>query len=103
MRIRPHDFPPTSQGNKEQIFVHDADGVHQTLSVLKLSYSVDDTVRVFDSSGSIYTTDNSDDTIYKITGPFSRGAVFVADTPVTPTVPRTPAQGPGSPPTTSAG
>ena len=75
------DFMLTSQGDKEQIFVHNAGRTHQTLSVLKLSDSVDDTAWASDSSGAIYTTDNSDDTIYEITGPFSRGEVFVADTP----------------------
>ena len=75
------DFMLTSQGDEEQIFVHDAGGPHQTLSVLKLSASVDDTTWASDSTGAIYTTDNSNDSIYKITGPFQRGEVFAAETP----------------------
>jgi hypothetical protein len=75
------DFMLTSQGDKEQIFVSHAGTRHQTLSVLMLSDSVDDTAWPSDSTGAIYTTDNSNDTINKITGPFKRGEVFVADTP----------------------
>jgi len=75
------DFMLTSQGDKEQIFVTDAGGPHQALSVLKLTDSVDDTAWPSDRSGAIYTTDNSNNTINKITGPFKRGTVFVADTP----------------------
>ena len=75
------DFMLTSQGDKEQIFVSHAGTSHQALSVLKLSDSVDDTAWPSDSSGAIYTTDNSNNTVNKITGPFKRGSVYVADTP----------------------
>jgi hypothetical protein len=75
------DFMLTSQGDKEQIFVARAGTRHQSLSVLRLSDSVDDTAWPSTSSGAIYTTDNSNNTINKITGPFKRGSVFVADTP----------------------
>jgi hypothetical protein len=75
------DFMLTSQGDKEQIFVSGAGTSHQRLSVLKISDSVDDTAWASDSSGAIYTTDNDNNTINKITGPFARGAEYVADTP----------------------
>jgi hypothetical protein len=75
------DFMLTSQGDEEQIFVHDAGTSRQRLSVLSLSSSVDDTAWPSDRHGTIYTTDNSDNSIYAITGPFKRGQVFVADTP----------------------
>jgi hypothetical protein len=75
------DFMLTSQGDKEQIFVHDAGRYHQTLSVLQLSDSVDDTAWPSDRWGAIYTTDNANGTINKVTGPFRPGEVFVADTP----------------------
>ena len=75
------DFVLTSQGDKEQIFLHGAGGPDPTLHVLTLSDSVDDTAWASDSSGAIYTTDNSNDTINRITGPFVRGETFVADTP----------------------
>ena len=92
----------TSQGDKQQIFVHDADGPHRTLSVLKLSDSGDDTAWACDSSDAIYTTDNSNDTIYEITGPYRRGAVFVADTRWDANGAPNTSPGPGFPPTTSA-
>ncbi len=75
------DFMLTSQGDMQQIFVHDAGGRRQTLSVLNLSDSVDDTAWASDRSGAIYTTDNGNNTVNKITGRFTRGTVFVADTP----------------------
>ncbi len=75
------DFMLTSQGDKEQIFVSHVGGADQTLSVLRLSDSVDDTAWPSDSTGAIYTTDNGRGTINRITGPFARGEVFVADTP----------------------
>jgi hypothetical protein len=75
------DFMLTSQGDKEQIFVSNAGQADQALSVLNLSGSVDDTVWASGPSGAIYTTDHSDGTVYKVTGPFRRGEVFVAGTP----------------------
>jgi hypothetical protein len=92
------DFMLTSQGDKEQIFVSDAGGPHQALSVLKLSDSVDDTAWPSDSSGAIYTTDNSKNTINKITGPFKRGSVLVADTPCDANGAPSTCPGPGFPP-----
>jgi hypothetical protein len=74
-------FMLTSQGDKEQIFVADAGGAGQSLSVLRLSDSVDDTAWPTSSSGTIYTTDNDNDNVYRISGPFVSGSVFVAVTP----------------------
>jgi hypothetical protein len=75
------DFMLTSQGDQEQIFVHHAGQVDQSLSVLQLSSSVDDTAWPSGPSGALLTTDNSNNTINEITGPFRPGSVFVADTP----------------------
>jgi hypothetical protein len=75
------DFMLTSQGDQEQIFVADLGGPHQALSALSLSASVDDTAWPSDGDGTLYATDNANNTIYGITGPFTRGSVFVADTP----------------------
>jgi hypothetical protein len=75
------DFMLTSQGDEEQIFVSDAGGPQQALSALKLSSSVDDTAWPSVPWGALYTTDNSADTVNRITGPFWPGTVFVADTP----------------------
>ena len=75
------DFMLTSQGDKEQIFVQHGGEPGQSLSVLKLSASVDDTAWASVATGAIYATDNSANTIYEVTGPFRRGQVFVAVTP----------------------
>jgi hypothetical protein len=75
------DFMLTSQGDQEQVFVSGLGGAHQTLSALSLSSSVDDTAWPSDSGGSLYASDNANNTIYRITGPFTRGSVYVADTP----------------------
>ena len=75
------DFMLTSQGDEEQIFVSGAGTARQKLSVLKLSEAVDDTVWASTRSGAIYTTNNGGDTVEKVTGPFVRGAVYVAVTP----------------------
>lgn len=75
------DFVLDSQGDLEQIFVHNPGASNQSLSVLKLSGSVDDAAWASGPSGAIYTTDNVADAIYKITGPFVKGSEFVAVTP----------------------
>ncbi len=71
----------TSQGDQQQIFVDGADSPRQSLEVLNLSDSVDDTVWPSDTSGTIYTTDNGADTIDAITGPFEVGSELAAVTP----------------------
>jgi hypothetical protein len=75
------DFMLTSQGDQEQIFVSGLGGHDQTLSALSLSSSVDDTAWPSDRGGALYASDNASNTIYRITGPFTRGSVLVADTP----------------------
>jgi hypothetical protein len=75
------DFMLTSQGDEEQIFAGHLGQRGQSLQVLKLSQSVDDTAWAASSNGAIYTTDASADAIWKITGPFQRGEVFTAVTP----------------------
>ena len=75
------DFMLTSQGDKEQIFVRNAGTPAQSISVLGLSGSVDDTAWASDQTGAIYITESSDNTVYKVIGPFRRGEVFVAATP----------------------
>jgi hypothetical protein len=92
------DFMLTSQGDKEQIFVHDAATPAQSLSVLALSGSVDDTAWASDRTGAIYTTDNSDNTVYRITGAFQRGEVLVAATPCDANGAPATCPGPGFPP-----
>jgi hypothetical protein len=75
------DYVLDSQGDLEQIFAHNPGASNQSLSVLKLSASVDDAAWVSDPSGAIYTTDNVANAIYKITGPFVKGSELVAATP----------------------
>ncbi len=75
------DFMLTSQGDEEQIFVTSAGRPHQSLSVLKLSSSVDDTAWPSSPVGALYTTDHGNDTVNRITGLFRPGSVLVADTP----------------------
>ncbi len=92
------DFMLTSQGDEEQIFVSDAGEPDQALSVLKLSSSVDDTAWPSVPWGALYVTDNSDDTINRIVGPFWPGSVFVADTPCDENSAPSTCPGPGFPP-----
>ena len=75
------DYVLDSQGDDEQIFAHNPGAPNQSLSVLKLSASVDDAAWVADPSGAIYTTDNVGDAIHKITGPFVKGSELVSVTP----------------------
>lgn len=75
------DFMLTSQGDQQQIFVSDAGGPHQSLSVLNLSSSVDDTAWPSVPWGALYVTDNGGDTVNRIIGDFRAGSVLVADTP----------------------
>jgi hypothetical protein len=75
------DFVLDGQGDLQQIFVQSPGASNQSLSVLKLSGSVDDAAWATDPSGAIYTTDNVADAIYKITGPFVKGSELVAVTP----------------------
>ncbi len=75
------DFMLTSQGDEEQIYVSHVDTGYQSLSVLSLSQSVDDTAWAASWNGRIYTTDNSEDFVDTVTGPFRPGMAFVAVTP----------------------
>ncbi len=75
------DFMLTSQGDKEQIYVHAAGSRHQQLSVLTLSQSVDDTAWATAWHGMFYAADNAGSTIDAVSGTFRPGTVFVAVTP----------------------
>ncbi len=75
------DFMLTSQGDKEQIYVAAPGTSHQTLSVLSLSQSVDDTAWPTSTSGSLYSTDSTNDAVDLITGTFTVGEPIVAVTP----------------------
>jgi len=75
------DFMLTSQGDKEQIYVHGAGTRYQRLSVLALSQSVDDTAWATAWHGAFYAADHDGDTVDVLSGTFWPGTVFVAVTP----------------------
>jgi hypothetical protein len=75
------DFMLTSQGDKEQIYVHRAGTRRQHLSVLALSQSVDDTAWATAWHGAFYATDHDGDAVDVVSGTFWPGTVFVAVTP----------------------
>ncbi|MGC1419454.1 MAG: hypothetical protein WA786_04965 [Acidimicrobiales bacterium] len=75
------DFMLTSQGDEQQIYVSHAGTENQELSVLSLTQSVDDTAWPSDASGSLYTTDSTNDAVDVVTGPFVRNQPMVVATP----------------------
>ena len=75
------DFMLTSQGDKEQIYVHDAGTRYQHLSVLALAQSVDDTAWATAWHGAFYAADHDGDTVDVVSGTFRPGTAFVAVTP----------------------
>jgi len=75
------DFMLTSQGDKEQIYVHVTPTGHGRLWVLDLSQSVDDTAWSTSWHGAYYAASTGDDTIVEIEGSFWPGTAFVAVTP----------------------
>jgi hypothetical protein len=77
----PGDFMLTSQGDKEQIYVHDPASRHQHLWVLGLSQSVDDTAWATTFDGVLVAADHDADTVDMVTGFFVPGSAFVAVTP----------------------
>ena len=68
------DFLLTSQGDQQQIFVNPSDN---TLSVLNLSQSVDDTAWP-DDGHTLYATDSTNDAVVAVTGDFPGGPVVAA-------------------------
>jgi hypothetical protein len=75
------DFMLTSQGDKEQIYVHGAGTRHHHLWVLDLSQSVDDTAWAMTFPGQLVATDHDADTVDVVSGFFTPGTAFVAVTP----------------------
>jgi hypothetical protein len=75
------DYMLDSQGDEQQIYVNDPGAPAQTLSVLALSQSVDDTAFVTKDKGELVTTDSTADTVDVVTGPFQVGQAFTAVTP----------------------
>jgi len=75
------DFMLTSQGDGVQVYVHGARTSHQTLSVLTLTQSVDDTAWPTNAHSSLFATDSTNDAIDVVKGPFDRDAPMVVVTP----------------------
>ena len=72
----------TSQGDMEQIYLNPSTASPSpTLAVLSLSQSVDDTAWPTNPSGSLYSTDSTNDAVDVVTGPFSDGQPLVVATP----------------------
>jgi hypothetical protein len=72
------DFMLNSQGDEELIF-SGASG--QSLQVLKISNSVDDTAWASSASGKLYATDSNANTVDVISGSFTPGVAYTAVTP----------------------
>ncbi len=92
------DFILTSQGDKEQIYVSGSGTAHQSLQVLSLTQSVDDTAWPTDASGSLYTTDSTYDAVDKVTGQFVTNRPMVVATPCDANGSPATCPGPGYPP-----
>jgi hypothetical protein len=75
------DFMVTSQGDKEQIYVHGAGTWYQHLSVLHLSQSVDDTAWATSWHGTFFAVSTGTDAVEAVSGTFWPGTAFVAVTP----------------------
>lgn len=75
------DFMLDSQGDQQQIYAQDAGGPQQTLSVLNLDQSVDDTAWAKSPNGTLFGTSPSTDEVDAITGEFAPGTAYVAATP----------------------
>jgi len=75
------DFVLNSQGDRQQIYVHDAGRPTQSLSVLDLTQSVDDTAWATDEDGLLFVSDPVSDSVDVVTGTFPEGTAFVSATP----------------------
>ena len=75
------DFMLTSQGDQEQIFVSAVSSRHESLAVLSLSQSVDDTAWPTRQGEVLYATDSTNDAIDTIAGPFVPSQPVAVATP----------------------
>jgi hypothetical protein len=74
------DFVLDSQGDLQQVYVRDAGRPNQSLSVLNLSQSVDDTAWATASHGTLFATDGKSK-VFAVSGGFDVGTAFSAATP----------------------
>src|SRR6202022_2777054 len=74
------DFVLPSQGDLQQVYVRHAGRPNQSLSVLNLSQSVDDTAWATASRGTLFATDGKSN-VLPVGGRFDVGTAFSAATP----------------------
>jgi hypothetical protein len=75
------DFVLDSQGDLQQVYVRNAGRPNQSLSVLNLSQSVDDTAWATASRGTLFATDSKNNKVFAVRGRFDVGTAFSAATP----------------------
>lgn len=75
------DYVLDSQGDGEQIYVHDAGGPRQRRYVLKLSTQVDDSAWATARHGTLYAAATGQNKVFALRGVFTPGTAFVAVTP----------------------
>jgi hypothetical protein len=75
------DFMLDSQGDLQQVYVRNAGRSNQSLSVLNLSQSVDDTAWATASRGTLFATDSKNNKVFAVRGRFDVGTAFSAATP----------------------
>ena len=75
------DFMLDSQGDQQQVYVDDPGTPEQSLSVFELSQSVNDTSFVTDEDGTLFVTDELNNSVDAVTGAFHEGDALTAVTP----------------------
>lgn len=75
------DLMLDSQGDLQQIYVKDIGQSSQSLTVLNLTQSVDDSAWATSHEGSLYITDNKDNIVDALRGHFTPGTVYTSATP----------------------
>ena len=75
------DFVLDSQGDQQQIYVHDPGTTGQVLNVLSLSQSIDDTGWATTTNGTLFMTDHANNLVDVLHAHFDPGTAYVAVTP----------------------
>ena len=71
------DLDLDSQGDAQQIFIHNAGTPSQTATVLPVGTQINDTAFATSSRGTLYITDNANNALDAITGTFKPGTAYV--------------------------
>jgi hypothetical protein len=75
------DYVHDSQGDQQQVSVHELGAMGPDLQVLNLSQSINDTAWATDRGGTLYVTDKSNGDVVAVRGAFRAGTAYVAVTP----------------------